>query len=69
MQPTRRPEQDLQLSELRAFAIREWLIKYGIDEKRLEPRGFGGEKPLVNPKSRNAAAINNRIDLIILEKQ
>lgn len=69
VQPTKRPEQDLQLSELRAFAIREWLIKYGIDEKRLEPRGFGGEKPLVDPKSRNAAAINNRIDLIILEKQ
>jgi outer membrane protein OmpA-like peptidoglycan-associated protein len=69
VQPTKKPEEDLQLSELRAFSIREWLIKYGIDEKRLEPRGFGGEKPLVDPKTKNAAAINDRVELIILERQ
>jgi outer membrane protein OmpA-like peptidoglycan-associated protein/opacity protein-like surface antigen len=69
VQPTAKPEADLQLSELRAFAIREWLLKYGIDEKRLEPRGFGGEKPLVEPKSKNAAAINDRVELIVLERQ
>jgi outer membrane protein OmpA-like peptidoglycan-associated protein len=68
VQPTKNPEADLQLSELRAFAIREWLIKYGIEEKRLEPRGFGGTKPLVDAKSKNAAAINDRVELIILEK-
>jgi outer membrane protein OmpA-like peptidoglycan-associated protein len=68
VQPTKKPEVDLQLSELRAFAIREWLIKNGIDENRLEPRGFGGEKPLVDPKSKNGKAINDRVDLIILER-
>jgi opacity protein-like surface antigen len=69
VQPTAKSEVDLQLSELRAFSIREWLIKYGIDETRLEPRGFGGDKPLVDPKSKNAAAINDRVELIILERQ
>jgi hypothetical protein len=68
VQPTTKPDADLQLSEQRASAIREWLIKYGIDEKRLEPRGFGGTKPLVDPRSKSAAAINDRVDLIILEK-
>ncbi len=67
--PSKKPEADVRLSEQRAFAIREWLIKYGIDEKRLEPRGFGGDKPLVDPKTKNAAAINDRVDLIILERQ
>ena len=51
------------------FAIREYLIKYGIDEKRLEPRGFGGTKPLVDPKSKGAKAINERVDFIILERK
>ena len=68
VQPTKNSEADLRQSELRAFAIREWLIKYGIDEKRLDPRGFGGKKPLVDPKSKGARAINERVELIILER-
>jgi outer membrane protein OmpA-like peptidoglycan-associated protein len=67
--PSKKPDADIRLSEQRAFAIREWLIKYGIDENRLEPRGFGGEKPLVDPKTKNAKAINDRVDLIILERK
>lgn len=67
--PSAKPDDDRRLSEQRAFAIREYLIKYGIDEKRLDPRGFGGDKPLVDPKTKNAAAINDRVDLIILERK
>ena len=40
--------------EQRAAALRDWLVKYGIDDKRLEPRGFGGTKPLVDRQSRRA---------------
>jgi outer membrane protein OmpA-like peptidoglycan-associated protein len=69
VQPTRDPDADQRLSELRAFAIREWLIKYGIEEKRLEPRGFGSTKPLVDPASKGAKAINERVDLVILERR
>src|SRR6185436_20903000 len=69
VQPTKKPDEDRRTSELRAFAVREWLIKYGIDEKRLEPRGFGGTKPLVDPTSKGAKAINERVDLIVLERK
>lgn len=69
MQPTRKPDDDRRISEQRALAIREWLIEYGIDEKRLDPRGFGGTKPLVPPSTKGAKAINERIDLIILERE
>lgn len=69
VQPTKDPEADKRLSEMRAFALREWLIKYGVEEKRLEPRGFGGDKPLVDPKSKGAKDINERLDLIILERK
>jgi len=69
VQPTTNAAADKALTETRAFAIREWLIKYGIDEKRLDPRGFGGEKPLMDPKSKSAPLINDRIELVILERK
>ena len=67
--PSKKPGDDRRLSEQRAMAIREYLIKFGIDEKRLDPRGFGGDSPLVDPKTKNAAAINDRVDLIVLERK
>jgi large repetitive protein len=69
VQPTKKPDADKKLSEQRAQAIKDWLVTYGIDPKRLDPRGFGGTNPLVDPKTKNAAAINDRVDLVILERQ
>jgi outer membrane protein OmpA-like peptidoglycan-associated protein len=69
VQPTKKPDADKKLSEDRAQAIKDWLVEYGIEPRRLDPRGFGGTNPLVDPKTRNAAAINDRVDLVILERQ
>ena len=69
VQPSKKPDADLGISEERAYAIREWLTKYGIDEKRLEPRGFGGSKPLVPPAQKGSQTINERVELIILERE
>jgi hypothetical protein len=70
MQPTKKPDVDRANSEARANAIRDWLItNYRIDGKRLEPRGFGGTKPLIDPTSRGSKPINERIELIILERK
>ena len=69
MQPTKKPDADRALSEQRAQAIRDWLVNYGIDARRLEPRGFGGSKPLVAPSTKGAKGINERIELIILERK
>jgi outer membrane protein OmpA-like peptidoglycan-associated protein len=68
VQPSATPEEDRRVSKLRAFAIRDWLVQFGIEDSRVEPRGFGGDKPLVDPKSKNAKGINERVELIILEK-
>jgi outer membrane protein OmpA-like peptidoglycan-associated protein len=68
VQPSKTPEEDRRISKLRAFEIRDWLVIYGIDADRIEPRGFGGDKPLVDAKAKNAKAINERVELIILEK-
>jgi len=57
------------LSEARAKAVRDWLVDWGIDQLRLQTSGFGGEKPLVPPTSKGAQAINDRIELIVLERK
>lgn len=69
MQPTRKPDVDRRISEERATAIRDWLVSHGIDTNRLEPRGFGGSKPLVPPAARGAKVINERIELIVLDRK
>ncbi|HUS29675.1 MAG TPA: choice-of-anchor D domain-containing protein [Kofleriaceae bacterium] len=69
VQPTGNPKNDLALSEARAKAVREWLVDWGIDPLRLQSSGFGSSKPLVDPKSKGAREINDRFELIVLERK
>ena len=68
VQPSKSRARDQALSEERATRVRDWLVHWGIEEKRLEVRGLGGTKPLIKPSSKGAAQINDRIELIIIER-
>ncbi|NVB81491.1 MAG: choice-of-anchor D domain-containing protein [Kofleriaceae bacterium] len=67
--PSSDPKRDKDLSEARAKEVREWLVDYGIEPLRLQVAGFGGTKPLVSSTTRGAKEINDRIELIILERK
>jgi hypothetical protein len=69
VQPTADSDADQARSEKRAQAIREWLVQWGIAPARLEVRGFGGAKPVMAPDQRGAAKLNDRVELIILERK
>ena len=69
VQPTRNARRDLALSKKRAAAVRDELVERGIAEERIEVRGFGGSKPLVPPSQKGAGVINDRLELIILERK
>jgi outer membrane protein OmpA-like peptidoglycan-associated protein len=69
VQPTSNTNSDQKLSEQRAKAVRDWLVDWGIEPLRLQATGFGGSKPLVDPSTRGASQINDRLDLIILERK
>ncbi len=69
VQPTSDPDRDQELSDKRAAAVREWLVQWGVEPARVEARGFGGNKPLVPPDRKGAAALNQRVELIILERR
>ncbi|HTJ44962.1 MAG TPA: choice-of-anchor D domain-containing protein [Kofleriaceae bacterium] len=60
---------DEDLTEKRAEAVRQWLIKRGIEPERLESKGMGSTRPLVPKGQKGAAAINDRVEFIIMEKK
>jgi len=58
-----------QLSLNRALAVKQWLMQKGIDEKRMEVKGFGGRYPKVFPEKTEAdKQKNRRVEILILEK-
>ena len=61
--------QEYRLSENRAKAVYDYLVEKGIDEERLEYKGFGISKPLAWPERSFADEnMNRRVEVRILEK-
>ncbi len=69
VQPTTNVAKDQETTEKRATVVRDWLIQWGIAASRVEARGFGGTKPLVPSTQSGAAQVNDRLELIILERK
>ena len=57
---------NLELSIKRANAVKNYLTKHGIEEKRLNAKGFGETKPIADNKSSKGRAENRRVELIIV---
>jgi outer membrane protein OmpA-like peptidoglycan-associated protein len=53
------------LSEDRAHAVLEFLVKQGIPADRLSSMGFGESKPLVDKKSEYALLLNRRVEFTV----
>ncbi|HEY5958736.1 MAG TPA: OmpA family protein, partial [Polyangiaceae bacterium] len=56
------------LSEKRALSVKKWLIKAGIEESRLESKGFGQEQPIDTNDTDDGRQNNRRVQFIIMEK-
>jgi len=54
----------LKLSEQRAKAVLDAIIKTGIDKSRLTSAGFGEEKPIADNKTEKGKSKNRRVELI-----
>jgi len=57
---------NLLLSENRAKAVYEYLIKHGIEEQRLEFKGFGATQPVAANDTPEGRAANRRTEIEIL---
>jgi outer membrane protein OmpA-like peptidoglycan-associated protein len=56
------------LSQRRAEAVRDWIIRAGVDAGRLEARGYGQESPLVPNITAANRARNRRVQFVITEQ-
>lgn len=59
---------NLRLSQRRADAIKRYLIKKGIDAKRLIAKGYGESKPLVKNDTAAHKQINRRVEFKVITK-
>ncbi len=67
--PSADQAKDLDLATKRAQAVRDWIVQWGIAASRVQAQGLGGKKPLVPATQKGAASINERAELIILERK
>ena len=59
---------NLQLSELRAKSVRDYLIKHGgYDATRFQIVGYGDTKPTADNATKAGRAINRRVEVTILK--
>lgn len=55
------------ISQQRADAVAEALVKRGVESERLQPVGYGQEKPLVSNDTREGRIKNRRVQIVIIE--
>lgn len=61
------PKANLSLSQKRAEAVVDWLVKQGkVPSERLTAKGFGDTKPIADNKTAEGRNKNRRVDFTIL---
>ncbi len=60
---------NLKLSEARAAAVMAWLVEHGIDEARLEAKGYGETEPVADNETTEGRQQNRRVEFKIVEKK
>ena len=61
------PASNQKLSEQRAAAVKRALVQRGVDDERLQTRGFGETKPIAPNTSPGGRQKNRRVEFIIVE--
>ena len=56
-------DQNQGLSMRRARTVRDFLIRYGVDESRLSFRGYGENQPIADNSTADGRATNRRVEL------
>jgi outer membrane protein OmpA-like peptidoglycan-associated protein len=61
------PAYNLELSEKRAESVSDYLIKSGIDSKRIRYKGFGETVPVASNETEDGRALNRRTEFEIID--
>ncbi len=55
-------KKNIQLSQARAAAVKDWLVKHGIVAKRITAKGYGSKNPVGDNKTADGREKNRRIE-------
>jgi len=58
---------NMRLSQERAQAVVDYLVGQGVEQDRLEPVGYGPQRPLVPGKSERARSQNRRVEFVLIQ--
>ncbi len=61
------PKLNMKLSEKRVTAVRDYLVSKGAAKNKIKTKAFGGTQPLSLDNSEEAARLNRRVELRILQ--
>jgi len=59
-------EQNVDLSERRAWSVKAYLVSQGVDGRRLYPMGYGPTKPIDPRRTKDARAKNRRVEFHVI---
>ena len=59
---------NMRLSAARSAAVVTWLVKHGVDSKRLESHGFGPDRPIDTNETDEGRQNNRRVEFHIQSK-
>jgi OmpA-OmpF porin, OOP family len=62
------PDHNLELSRKRAEAVKDWLVRAGVEPERLVAQGYGSSKPIAPNLGNVGRAKNRRVEFVILER-
>jgi OmpA-OmpF porin, OOP family len=60
-------KENLELSEKRILAVKEYLVSKAISKKRIKTKAFGGTKPLSREETAEAHTANRRVEVRVLQ--
>ena len=64
---TGKRQKNIELSQNRADAVKIYLIQGGIDQSRLESKGYGPEKPIASNKNKKGRELNRRVEINLIK--
>jgi outer membrane protein OmpA-like peptidoglycan-associated protein len=62
------PDYNHDLSQRRAEAVKDWLVKAGVERDRLTAKGYGMDQPIVPNVTPQNRAKNRRVEFVIVRR-